>query len=181
MSRNNIISMTLAAVTAALTVGAAPAEAAKNGLSARQVRNIVRQEVAKIRQIVGPPGPAGATGPAGPTGPRGMDGLAGAMRFAYLIGGAILDTAHSRGISQENIVHLQFDEPDHPLSGKDISCIVGLPPPLGGQVSGDFILGEGNARFRESRLELTEDGACIVTNQSNPTIEPVGYHVLLLY
>lgn len=51
MSRNNTISIVLAAVTAALTVWTVPATATGGVLSERQVRALIRQEVAKIPRV----------------------------------------------------------------------------------------------------------------------------------
>jgi hypothetical protein len=75
--KNRAVSMTLAAMATALTVGGSSADAANNGLSKAQVRTIVKKEVAKVPRIKGDRGPAGATGPAGPAGPPGATGPAG--------------------------------------------------------------------------------------------------------
>jgi hypothetical protein len=68
--KNRAVSMTLAAMATALTVGGSSADAANNGLSKAQVRTIVKKEVAKVPRIKGDRGPAGATGPQGQRGPQ---------------------------------------------------------------------------------------------------------------
>jgi hypothetical protein len=82
--KNRAVSMTLAAMATALTVGGSSADAANNGLSKAQVRTIVKKEVAKVhgsrvtggqpvpRDRQGQRGHPGATGPAGPAGAGGM-------------------------------------------------------------------------------------------------------------
>lgn len=60
------------------TVLASPSPAdAHNGLSEKQIRRIIKREVAKVRRIPGPFGPAGLPGAPGPQGPPGAPGSGG--------------------------------------------------------------------------------------------------------
>jgi hypothetical protein len=67
-----------AAIATSLTVGAVPAEAHRGGLNERHVRQIVKEEVAKVQRIRGPAGPKGQAGPPG------MDGNEFPMLFAFV-------------------------------------------------------------------------------------------------
>lgn len=86
-----------------------------------------------------------------------------------------------RGIAQENITFEEFPELSEPDKIWSLYCIVGLPPPLSGQVS---VFKDSNELQREvhADLQLTADGACTLID-SHPSEEPsiTGFHVLLLY
>jgi len=137
--RNNTISMVLAVAAAALTVGSVPAGAATTGLSAAQVRAIVKQEVAKIPRIVGPRGPAGTPGQAGPPGMDGFPSL-----FARLVYGEV-DATRSVGITQENVKTVETQAQDD--QGRTVVsttyCFIGLPSVMGGQITTDGHEGSG--------------------------------------
>lgn len=182
MSRNNIISMTLAAVTAALTIGAAPAAATGNVLSERQIRALIRQEVAKIPRIAGPRGPKGNTGPRGATGPAGMDGIPSLFAHVFLTG--IVDDRVQGGITQDNLRRVETPVGDGTLDIK--YCFSGLPPVVGGQVT---IVDGGSRGLALPRLDLeTQDPECpiMVTIVDELGVDPdrlvrtqAEFHILL--
>lgn len=172
---------------AAMTLAAVqPAEAASKskGLSSKQVkqiRSIVRQELAKRPgALAGPAGPAGQVGPAGPPGPPGDSSGGFDVRFAHIFPDGTVDTENSRGISQENVVFSGLEtHPDDPSPFRSY-CIVGLPAPLGGQVSGDD--GEfRNIVEHDEQLGLTSDGACVIIPGASGGLEEHGLHLLLIY
>ena len=115
----------IAAAIAGVTLTMAACDAAAD-LTRKVVRNIVRQEIAKVPRLTGPPGPQGqpgapgpvgpagapggppgpqgAPGPQGPTGAQGAAGPPGTMlRFAHVRADGTLDLARTQGVTQEDI------------------------------------------------------------------------------
>ncbi len=102
------------------------------------------------------------------------------MRFAHIFHDGTVDTAHSSGISQENVTFSEIMDPVTLDQIHSLYCIVGLPPPLGAQASGD----QGSAVAidpHDEQLELTSDGACIIQDSPPVSLREYGIHVLLLY
>ena len=189
MSRKSrSISMTLAAMAAALTVGATTVEAANKGLSAKQVKAIVKAEVAKIRQVTGPRGPAGAQGVPGPAGPAGVTGPAGVagvdglqFLFAHVSRGGVVDSPGG-GITQANLDQIDVDAELEPVRTIYWDfCFTGLPPLVGGQVTLDGIL--GGTGVASASLNLgTGNPDCtplVTVSMSVDSDSPPGFHLLL--
>lgn len=176
------ITTTVAVATLAATLAAVqPAEAGK-GLSSKQVRKIVKQEIAKVLTSAahgqgGPTGPQGPSGPSGPPGPPGMDGQTVDIRFARIDeNGQVLS---SRGITQQNVVVSEILEPEGLNESHQQYCLVGLPPPVTGIVSGE--LDPSDHDTVDEHIYLTSDGACVVTNVSTEALQFAAFNVLLLY
>jgi hypothetical protein len=175
---SNTTTVAMAVMAMGVTVASVPpAAATNNGVSEKTVRAIVKKEIAKISRVRGPRGPAG---PAGPPGPPGMDGVQGrTMWFAHIFSNGEVDQG-GRGISQENVLVGEIVDPEvGPDKLHRQYCLVGLPPPLGGQVSGDLDPGDFDAN--DEHLWLTEDGACVVIDSPPDSPRFTGFHVLLLY
>lgn len=138
MSNTTAVAM---ATAITLAVFAAPAEAG-NGLSKKQVRSLVKQEVARILRVQGqagpqgPAGPGGPQGPAGPTGPAGMGGMPFFFATIDLFGH--LGTGHPSNVITEANVRLVEGPPEFPDDDPHafpFYCISGLPQLSGGQVT----------------------------------------------
>lgn len=176
-------------VIAALAAGhAEPVDAAK-GLSKKQVRTLVKKEIGRmiagiqINGVPGPQGPAGPVGPQGPIGPQGsdgpisIDGQAVDIRYARIdTGGQVLS---SRGIEQENVVVSEIFEPRQLERFHRMYCLIGLPTPVTGIVSGE--LDVSNHVTVDEHIYLTSNGACIVRNADTESLVHTGFDVLLLY
>jgi hypothetical protein len=185
---NNTLRMvTMAAMATAVTVASVPAQA--HGISKNQVRNIVREEVAKIPRVRGPKGndgpagPIGKPGPSGPvgaTGPAGMDGMP--FLFAHV---SRDDTVQGVGITQENIfsIELEAEESEAGVTHSIEYCFGGLPPVSGGQVTPDRAFGS-NGLFVASLLVSPENSECpvgveITIGVGEPSNSTPGFHLLL--
>jgi hypothetical protein len=107
-----------------------------------------------------------------------MDGVQGTtMRFAHIFSNGEVDQG-GRGISQENVLVGEIVDPEvGPDKLRRQYCLVGLPPPLGGQVSGGLDPGDFDAN--DEHLWLTEDGACVVIDSPPDSPRFTGFHVLL--
>lgn len=187
--------LTICSVSIALALVLCHAEpVSAKGLTrhqARQVQKIASQEVSKImRGLAGPAGPSGPSGPSGPVGPVGpvgppgpsgssrTDGVLPEMRFAHITSSGFLVPSQSRGISQENIVLSETPDPEDPEILYGQFCIVGIPTPVGGQVSSDYDFEGLDAR--DEQLNLTPDGACVVV-EGPPFDADRGFHLVLFY
>ena len=125
----------------------------------------------------GPIGPQGPTGPSGPSGPVSMDGQAVDIRYARIdSGGQVLS---SRGIGQENVVTSEISEPRQLERFHRMYCLVGLPRPVTGIVSGE--LDVSNHVTVDEHIFLTSDGACVVRNEDTESLVHTAFDVLLLY
>lgn len=176
---SNTTTVAMAAAMAMTLAAVQPAEAMGNkGLSRtqiKQVRTIAQQEVARIPRVQGPAGPAG---PAGPEGPPGMDGAQGAaLRFAEIAPGGFVGRA--RGISQENVVADRIQNPNDPDRFHGYYCVVGLPPPLGAQVSSGIDVSD--LEPSDEQILFTEDGVCIVDDSDLDDTKQTSFNLLLLY
>lgn len=150
-----------------LAAASLPAEATNKGLSEKQIRALIKQEVAKLPRVrgpkgdadpAGPPGPQGATGP---TGPAGMDGLPSLFAHVNLAGH--VDDGNplsASGITNENVRRVEKErELQDGRVVLDITyCFVGLPPAVGGQVT---ITDGGSRGLASPRLNIdTQDPEC---------------------
>lgn len=170
MSKNRALSISLAAIATALTVGATSVYATGGGLTAAQVRAIVKQEVAKIPR-----------GPAGPQGPAGMDGLP--SLFAHVLSDGTVERAS--GIAQENVKVEERQVPDD--TGQILIstsyCFIDLPPIEGGQVTVDGHAGPGGLLTPQLDLD-TLDPTCPIRVQfqgPNQFAAPPTFFYILLY
>lgn len=168
-----------AAMAVALTAASLPSEATNNGLSEKQIRALIKKEVAKIPR--GPRGPAGPTGAMGPEGPAGMDGFPSLL--ARVVYGEV-DASRSVGITQEN-VRIEESEAQDDQGMTVVSttyCFIGLPPVMGGQVTTDGH--EGSGALVSPKLQLNPfDPECPIRVWSQGRDQFVAvqdsFHILL--
>lgn len=173
MSNTAIVAVVMAMV---LILAAVNAQATNNGLSEKQIRNLIKKEVAKIPR--GPRGPAGPAGPEGAQGPAGKDGVP--ILSAHVFGTGRVDDSAPGGITQENVRRAtEINLRDGRVA--IVYCFSGLPPVVGGQVTLDGLLsfGAGLTPY----IAITEDPDCnpevTIAGTSQTGNEAAGFFVLL--
>jgi hypothetical protein len=82
----------------------------------------------------------------------------------------------------ENVVAGEILDPEDGVTLHRLYCFVGLPTPLGGQVSGD--LDRGDFEANDEHLDLDGFENCsplVIIDESPDSLRATGFHVLLLY
>jgi hypothetical protein len=104
------------------------------------------------------------------------------MRFAHVFSNGEVDTERARGISRENVVAGEIRDPEDGVTLHRLYCFVGLPTPLGGQVSGDLDPGDFDANDEHLDLYGFENCSPLVVIDEPPDSPRItGFQVLLLY
>lgn len=161
-------------------------------LSNKQIRALIKKEVAKIPRLSGPAGPGGPAGPQGtlgpqgapgPAGPAGMDGAPFLFTHVTIDGGGRVDELRG-GITPENL-SFENDQGDIPGTTTDQFCFGGLPHPVsGGQVTldGPFRNSPGLYSYLfigQENDDLCEVGVVIGNLHPDDVLLGQGFQVLL--
>lgn len=160
-----------------LILASVHAQAREGALSEKQVRALIKKEVAKI-----PRGPAGPRGPRGAPGPAGADGMPAI--FAHVLSDGTVEEG-TGGIAQENVRLEERQVPDD--TGAILTsasyCFIGLPPVVGGQVTIDGHEGPGGLISPSLQLNSfdTECPIRVFFNNRSEFAAPAAFFYILLY